>query len=269
MTKGLCICIPISDLKPSSPQIIEDLFQSIVNNGIDEFCEVVCLWDSCKERLVYDFEQKYPQFISMPQYKNRLNFSKNSNRGMRFAHNELKLSVLLVNQDCILPKWEILERLMVAPEVGIVTPTAIAEFPKEIGYGGDPSLVDWPIKDDFTETRGKFSFHCPYIPFEVTEEIGYNDEGIISHGDDDMIIRSLLAGFTNYISKVQVVHKGSYIDQSVEGSSMSGSYDGERLGIDHQRFRWKWSIPNEVQHDDFSEWILSKFRWEKELMYVY
>jgi hypothetical protein len=255
MNKELAICIPLSDLKPSAPQIMEDLFQSIVKGGLDEFSEIICLWDSCQERLVDSFERKYPQFISMPQYKNRLNYSKNSNRGMRFAHKELKLPVMVVNQDCELPPWDILKGILGAPK-GICTPTAVPEFPEKIE----------PLT--FTETRGKFSFHCPYFSPEVLEECGFIDEGLVTFTDDMAIVKSLLAGFTNTISNIPVIHKGSFIDQAAEGSSLSGAYNMERLGIDHQRFRWYWSIPPDVPHEDFSDWITTNYKWDRELMYT-
>lgn len=255
MTKTLAIVVPLATVRPTAPVIINELFQSIQNGGIADNAHILCCWDQVPERTRFDFEARYPFIQSFVNDKNRLNYSKNSNIGMRFAHKELKLPCLVANQDCVLPPWSILKGIMDAP-IGICTPTAVSEFPEKVE----------PLQ--FIETKGKFSYHCPYFPLQMMEECGYIDEGLITFSDDDGIVRSLLAGFTNTICNIPVIHKGSFIDQVTEGSSMSGAYNMERLGIDHQRFRWKWSIPNEIQHENFNEYILSKFIFNKELMYV-
>lgn len=256
MTKELAIVIPLATVKSGSNLVIDECLQSIVNGGTADHAEVILCWDGVPERTVDEFERRFPQFISLPNYGNRLNFSKNSNRGMRLAHKEMNLPVLLCNQDCVLPHWELIQALTIP--LGLVTPTAVQAFPESLDV----------FETTFTKTQGKFSFHCPYFPIDLMSEIGYNDEGLVVFGDDDYIIRTLLAGFDCHISNIPVVHKGSFIDQAAEGSSMSGAYDLERLGIDHQRFRWKWSIPPDVGHENFNEYILMAFKWNPDLMYI-
>jgi GT2 family glycosyltransferase len=260
LSKQLAIVSPVADLKIYSKDLLINLLNSIVEGKTYEIAEVIICFDGCQENFIDFFREKFPFIQAIVNPGKRLNFSKNSNLGLRYAHKELRLPVLLVNQDCILPAKEHIEKLINPPEVGIVTPETTTQV--------DDLLNNKEVI--FTETQGLFAFYCPFIPLEVMDEIGYIDPGSIAFSDDNYLVRAYLAGFKGYICNIKIHHAGSHVDQNQIGSSLCGSYTGDRLNIDHQRFCTQWQIdPNKVVHKEYIAHILKNFKWNKELMYVH
>lgn len=251
--KELAIVIPAADLKKESGQFLDDLLASIVEGQTHNHTEIIVCFDGCKPRFVHTFCEKYPFIIPLVYGGDRLNFAKNSNRGLRVAHNEMKLPVLLVNQDTILPKWEYLKLI---PGRGLVTPYTTLDMVTATNTGKRVTI------------QSRFPFFCPYWSTELMKEIGFLDGAYVaSFEDDDAIGRTLLAGFPIEQVDVGIFHKGSHVDQAQIGGSLSGAYDGNRLTISHERYRLKWNIPREIPHEECVNWILKHHRWNKELMF--
>lgn len=256
--KNLSIVIPTTDIKGSkSREQINNLLNSIIEGNIDKYCNVIVVFDACHPYFIEDILDSYPFILAIVNNKNRLHFARNSNLGLRYAHQILKTSVVLVNQDCILPAWEHFSKL---PGKGIVTPTSI---PQSEGLNKAQ-----PPQHKRVEVREKFPFYCVFISKEVMDEIGYLD-GVFckpTFEDDDYLTRALLKGLTCTKTNVIVSHMGSHIDTSGEWESTSGSYTKTDLGENLMKYGTKWQVPAGVPHEKILEYILENHTFTQEMV---
>lgn len=249
------IAIPITDIKETNKPDLEALLDSI--EGFPGL--VVCMYDSCSENFVRYFEKKFPWTHTIWNTGNRLNFTRNSNLGLRFAHKHANSGVFLVNQDCVLPKYEVLKEVEGA---GLATPQAV-----QVPEGQDLSSLQ-PALFEREVLLNKFPFYCPYFSKELLDKVGYLDEAFkIVFSDDQYILRTMLAGFPVESVNVKIVHKGSYHDTNKEGTSRSGAYSGNDLGLSLLQYRVQWQIPNDISHDMIIPWCMKNRAWSDKMFY--
>lgn len=240
--------IPICDIKENNLGQLDRLLSSPCFPG--GFDEVLCLYDACDEAFIEYFEEKYPFTTTMANNKNRLNFAKNSNRGLRKCIED-KCGALLINMDCILPDWESISKLFIGFS------TAQAQGSMDLPPGSGEATI---IKD-------KFPFYCTHIPYEVLEKVGILDGVYIASAeDDDYIARAYLAGFEAYTIDCPIYHEGSLIDGTKEGwESASGAYNAASLDKSISRYYNKYRIPREIEHSQALQWILNNHKWKGEM----
>lgn len=266
-----CLIIPCGWKAPIGQIALDQCLESVAKLRPAFDWPVVLCWDFVPDRTISAFEEKYPFIISLINYGNRLYFTKNANRGLRYAHKH-GMSALLVNQDCILPK-----EIRYIKGEGLRTPytvPTVEEMDKANAYIEQIGMGAGEV-----DSLNNFPFFCPYIHKNVMDEIGFLDDRAFkaSFEDDDYIVRARLAGFKVQNVNVAIVHQGSHIDQMATGQSFSGVYTIDDLGIMQDRFLWKWGIklddPGMRLHDGtpnhsmYQEWILNHYKWNKEKMY--
>lgn len=251
---SLSIVIPATDKGDREKRFkqLSRLFDSIKEYpwGKELYC-LVC-FDGCDTDFIHDSIKSYSFITPLVNSKNRLNFARNANRGLRYAHKILGSNVLLINQDCILPPWEILSQVQ---GDGLVSPTAI-----------NSEKLEQPDKVEKILIKSKFPFYCVFINKKVLDKIGYLDGVYIStFEDDNYIARALLMGLTCEISNVKIYHEGSFIDSSGNWESASGSYGPKRLGENLVKFATQWQIPPEIKHEEMLSWIQENHVWEEDM----
>ena len=273
MDKSLALVVPVYDGYPEAKKDLDNLMVSIKEGATDLVCDVILSMDSCHRIFEAEYRSKYPNATVLNHSGNRKNFCGNVNSGLREAFNKGYEGALLVNQDTILPAWHFLKRLTQSPFTGLCSARSLAfkediELPTKLftlGSKTDGSALNpTDIKD---LPANKFAGFCYFYPRSVMEKVGFLDEYNFRAGfdDDDIIVRTLLAGFSCGIVDVWVEHKGSHIDQEKTGQSRSGAYATSDLGIHMSKYYRKWSIPGNVGHDKAIAWILQNYVWAEEL----
>lgn len=245
---NFAIVIPATDIKEEvSEKQLTNLLSSIV--AWEERPFIVVCFDACSKQFIKRFTNKFPFIIPLTHSHQRLNFARNANIGLEWAH-RAGLSALLVNQDCILPE--------------VIT---LIELCRGDIVSAAPTKDDLKIeKLEYKEVRHKFPFFCVYIDYKVMDKIGFLDGSFIStFEDDDYITRALLAGFKCKQSSIKVIHEGSFIDSSGDWESASGSYNARRLGINLVKYKTKYQVPPEVGHEECIKWILDEHEWIPEM----
>lgn len=263
------IVIPACDIKDNNRQDLDELLNSIENGdyfpcfsgpsrgeAVDGVSSVVVCFDGCKEEFVDYFTFKYKWIHSIWNQGNRLGFTNNSNQGLKYAHQKLNDSVFLVNQDCVLPSWKYLK---LVEGKGLATPSS-----REVETYLE--LDNQPRNPKRIPTQ-RFAFYCTFIAKEVMTKIGYLEPLMKTiFSDDDYCLRALLAGFPVEIVDIAIFHKGTHHDTTKEGSSRSGAYEIDDLGIGLLQYKTKWSVPNHVDHDSIISWVMENFEWNSELI---
>jgi GT2 family glycosyltransferase len=256
--KDTAIVIPVTDIRgDKNKDQLTRLLDSIREIPNVEYI-LVC-FDSCDSEFVKHFITKYKEILPITNDKNRLQFARNANKGMRYAHKILDRSVLLVNQDCILPKflgnWNSQEGVTCGTVYNADSCELLNKMNEEESRG---SLL--------TEINSKFAFNCVYIDKTVMDKVGYLDGSFIcTFEDDDYITRTRLAGFRTYQSDVKFYHEGDFIDSAVENwESASGSYTQYTLNVNLMKYGTKYQIPREIEHKDMLQWVLEHHTWTDE-----
>ena len=239
-------------------EYLKALLDSIVNGGYLDHFQVILCYDQVGEDFYEYFEEKYPFTIGLVWLGNKQGFAANSNLGIRHAKGT---DILLVNQDCVLPDYKYMEPMFSVQ--GIATPyTCGIQRQDLLNKINDKNTLQGE------EISRNFAFCCPYISKEVIEEVGLLEPAYISSWeDDDFITRALLAGFKCFQYNVAIYHKGSH-SNNPGGESPSGAYNAEMLGLNMQKYMYKYGISPEVTHAEFIPWVLANRTWNKEKMYI-
>lgn len=241
---SISIVIPIADIRPNNKQDLEELLDSIEP---EKFAAVVCCYDSCEEEFIEYFSTKYGFTHSLINRGNRLNFSRNSNVGLRWARKEVGGHIMLVNQDCILPSYDLLAQI---PGEGLSSPKS------------SPTL-DGPNTGSRTRlTNAHFPFYAPCFSEKVIDKVGFLAEPLKKlFSDDDYCARVLLEGSCPLeMVDITINHKGSHIDTSQEWESRSGTYNQNDLTLGLDQYRKRWNLMS-TSHDAMIKTILEKYRW--------
>jgi len=247
------LIIPVCDIRDRNFKDLVELLSSIEAGGYLEECKVVIAFDSCEDDFTEKINEKFPWILGIVNTGNRLQFTKNTNNGIRFVLSQWPdEDVFIVNQDTILPHWSHLKQVI---GEGISSPHTI----------GNDKLDDLNLHTGEREKVEKFAFYCVHISNSVLKKIGLLD-GVFKRcfSDDDYVARASLAGFPVEMTNIKVYHKGSHIDTSQPGwESGSGCYNASTLGEELQQYLTKWQC--RVGHDEAMKWILSNHVWQEEM----
>lgn len=140
-----------------------------------------------------------------------LGYSKGNNQGLKLVNTEY---TALLNNDILLsPGWEepLLKKLN-EPLTGMVSSNAIqSRFVKQNKFLRCAKEYAGKAKEKYYETV-KCDFSCVMFKTSLINSIGYLDENYSPayFEDDDFCVRTILAGFKNYISsQSNIYHKTS------------------------------------------------------------
>jgi GT2 family glycosyltransferase len=259
------IVIPAANLGTDSYNLLSALMFSIDENETYKHFPIVICFDNCGEEFIEFFKEKYPYIHSIINSKQNLNFARNANNGLRYAHKVLGTSAMVVNMDCILPGPQ---HLLKIPGTGLASPRSV-HLIESMPIGAEDL-----IKLNENQTGGltreqnddKVPAYCFFISKEVMDKVGYFYEPFIAtFEDDDYCARAHLAGFPLEVVDVNIVHFGSHHDTAKVGKSRSGSYGPGWLGINLSVYRDKWGIPSDVPHSECIKWIREHHVWEDEM----
>lgn len=168
--------------------------------------------------------------------------------GLRYVHTELKDSAIVVNQDTVLPPLEHFRKIC---GEGVVSP-------QQITLQGASPFTSWDeynkqIPDSLERHEHfKVTGFCIFLSKALMDKAGYLDEYFVAgFDDDDLCARALLAGFPVETVNIPVHH---YV-------SKAGSNYQHKLPLNEMKFRNKWTIPLDIAHSQFNEWIKTNHSW--------
>jgi len=255
MTKHILV-IPCCETNEKCGPYLHNLLTSIEEGGyFENGYEVILAYDNCSKDFQDDFKQLYGQKeISTIDNRNpvNLNFAANVNTGLREALKREFDRVTILNMDTILPPYWHFDKI----------PGAGLSFPNPVD---DPSVVLSKVGPDHKwdpdrRQVTKFSGFCMCLSRAAIEKVGVLDEHFPgSFNDDDLAVRVALAGFPVEVVNVNVHHE---LKDRAEPSN-TGAYDHAELGLGLEKYRRKWSIPRQVQHEQFNQWILDNYEWNE------
>lgn len=249
-----CLVIPVADSTPESEPCLDSLLWSIESQGIHNSYSVIVCFDRLNGlNFAEQFITKYKWIDPIINEGNRLNFARNSNRGLRKAFNEYKDSAIVVNQDTMIPSKQYLDQIS---GEGIVSPQQITlEGTKEQileQMNHQNSLQPNPPE---RASHKKVVAFFLYINYQVMKKIGYWDSRFVTFEDDDYSLRTIMGGFPVETVSTQIHH----------GVSKCGQYDNERLQLNFAKFKYKWSISDTVSHLDCADWVLNQHSFCEEM----
>jgi len=249
------LVIPAVESNELCNGLLHNLLTSI---SLGEYeCPVVVCWDNVPQDTISYFEGEFSFVKSLPYFgEKNLNFARNSNRGLRFVHEQLGLGAFLVNMDVCLPHRIYLEQII---NSGVSSPrqehidgasaikvSRLNELARQICFRGQPSMKE----------KQRLPGFCLWISRNALSQIGYLDDltFVASFEDDDYCIRACLAGLPCTKYEIPVHHELK--DRALQLST-TNAYDLEQL-VDHfHRFRRKWEIPFNIPREEFPRYILS------------
>lgn len=260
------LVVPAYEKYATAREDLENLLLSIKLGEIDKYCRIVVCLDGASRIFETTFKENFPNYEFLNHSGNPKNFTGNSNVGLRIARNE-GVGSFLVNMDTILPPWQSLKSLMEGDMVGANTIDLPNKPLEEV-----ISLLEASSKDPTTipvqELPGwKVPGYCMWYSGALLKEIGLLPEHLFTGGMDDDFYTALalLAGFQPVKSSVSVFHLGSHIDQMKKGSSFTGCYSPQTLGLAKEKFYRYWSLHPSVPHEKVIEAILSGYKWTEDL----
>ena len=245
------IIVPVTDIKENNKEDLDKLLSSISIGGYEE-CQIICCFDSTEEDFYLYFNEKYPFITCLINQSNRLQCTKNVNNGIRYSLSHFPdAHVILVNQDCILPRWEYLKEL---EGKGLATPNSVDNL----------NLVN---ERPFIRTRvTRTPFYCTFINNQVLKVVGLLDGVLkITHSDDDMCLRTQLAGFPVEIVSISIHHKGTHINCPEGWNSRSGAYTQNDLNFENAIYRTKWQVSTSIPHGEIISTVLKTHKWEESM----
>ena len=253
-TQMTSIVIPACDIRQNNKEDLENLLTSVSPSFFRGWDQVVVCFDGCKEEFVDYFRQKFPFIHVIWNRGNALGFTNNSNMGLRFVRNELKSGAFLVNQDCVLPAWEHLSKVI---GEGLATPMTTDNI---------DLLTNQPKEVVKTRLTNKFAFFCPYFSYNLLKDVGLLDPDLkVLFSDDCYVFKTLLHGKYPVESvNIYIHHKGSHIEIKEGWESKSGSYKNHDLGIGLLQYRLKLGMQG-VPHDSIIPEALKKLTWSDDM----
>jgi len=246
-----CLVIPSADATPESPDLLDSLLWSIESQAIHNSYPVIVCFDRVHTNFIHHFTDKYPFIDAITNSGNRLNFARNSNRGLRRAFFHYNDHAIVVNQDTMIPSKQFLDQIC---GEGIVSPQQVTLD----GTKEEKLALLNKMNEEQEESRQQHNKLVGFFLFmnkQVMSKVGFWDEYFITFEDDDYSCRTLLAGFP-----VETV--GYMVHHEV---SKCGAYDGYGLQLNFAKFKYKWSIPPEIEHLDCNPWIIKNHSYIPEM----
>lgn len=267
------IVIPAINLKPQNRPDLLNLLNCLAPDA-DKYEKIIVCFDGLESNSEFYefFTEKFPFIHPILNELNPSGFSINANRGLRFCRDELKSGCFLVNQDCILPSYEYMQKIV---GEGLATPESIDLNGPDDGLEDDSEKADYlnELNKELssgarTKIYDKFPFYCPYFSYELLRDVGLLDEDQKNvFSDDSMIIKILLHGkYPIENVDIKIHHRGSYIDASKNNwESGSGTYNAVDLGHGLAQHKLKWSVDNKVDHANIIQWALENHKWSEDM----
>lgn len=261
---------PCYDKYPQAKEDLTDLLNSLKLGEYNRYFRIVILLDSCHRIFEHEFRSRFGDIAEFWNHNsNNLNFTANTNRGLRKAREE-GVGALVVNQDCILPSLEKITNMCRPNWMASAKTMDLPNKPLEevIRLLDESSLQKYDKYISVMEIpSNKVAGYLFWLAPEVLQEVGVLDDTTFrgSFEDDDITARCLLAGFEAILEPTYCYHKGSHMQEN--SMSRSGAYgvaDGS-LGLHLSKFYRKWSIPANIKHEDSIKWILANYQWDSSL----
>ncbi len=213
MTKKLSIItLTYNQLEEATKPFLKSLYK----NTDPELFELIIVDNNSQDKTVEylkDFETKHNN-VKVIYNNENLGYSKGNNQGLKIAQGEF---IALLNNDIILsPEWykPLFDKLIAPPpsNTGLVSCNVIeAFFTKESNFL--KIAKKYARKADTEYIKSAFVyFPCVMFTRQFLDKVSYLDEKFSPayYEDDDYSIRSILNGYTNYIStQSYIYHKTS------------------------------------------------------------
>lgn len=250
------IVVPVADTTPKCKEYLDNLLLSIQGGGyFENDYHVLLCYDKCAPEFIQYFRDKFKgEKIAdwVDDRPARLNFAGNANIGIREAMKLGAEYVIVLNMDTMLPPHWHFKHLL---REGLSFPVPVDDPHVQLSKAG-PGHTWEPKITPVTRWSG----FCMVLPKAVIEKVGVLDERFkASFEDDDICARVALAGFPVELVDIQVHHELK--DRTTP--SNTGAYDVADLGIHLNIFRRKWTIPYQIQHEQFNQWILDNYDWDE------
>ena len=255
------IIVPVADTNEKCKGFLENLLDSIRAGGYyeNDYHTVLC-YDNCSKEFQDYFRLKYSgdRIVAIDNQNDKnLNFAANSNTGLRVALEASRSTgglddhFIIQNMDTILPHHIFFDTVL-GEGMSFPNPVDNPEIMQE-----DPANLATPVSR-VPVTR--FSGFCMCFSRKLLDKIGVFDEHFPgSFNDDEIAARALLAGFPVEVVGVNVHHEM----KDRKEPSNTGAYDHAELGLGLHKYRRKWSIPAQVPHEQFNQWILDSYKWDE------
>lgn len=250
------ILIPAASLKPESWQYMKLLLESINRNELWKHYEIVVAFDGCSEEFIDNAYDTCPyinpdtRFINAGRPKN---FCGNVNAALRILHGEQHKSVIVVNQDTILPPIQFMKRLEFG-HICSATEVVLAQDLTQL-EGLVETLDSSQPEDAYYEEVDKIIGFCMFLSKEFLDQVGYLNEYLqASFDDDDLCAKANLLGITIRQSNTIVHHFQNKL----------GAYQHMDLPIRKNQFNLLWHVPLDVPHAKFQEYIKEHHVWKDE-----
>lgn len=252
------LLIPTTDRSKDADKYLTMLLNSIEVHELYKKYEVVVLWDSCQDKFIDYFCNRYEFINYQERFINRGNpfkFSKNVNVGLKYVYESTDQDCIVVNQDAILPSYDYLKHLT---GQGLCSPDQYV-FPEE---SFDDSLIRevlaaaQPVEVVRTD-HIKITGFCLYVSRNILEKVGYIDTYFpAGYDDNDYCIRTKLAGLP--VEKVNIL-----VQHFVSKLGSYNTLQSHQLVLQLQKYHIKWSIPMSINDDgSLEKWILDNHNWE-------
>lgn len=272
------LVIPVADTNERCLPLLVDLLESIRKGGYyDNNYHVILCYDNVGEAFQKAIIEKFlGDKIAVLDNRNpkNLNFTKNVNTGFRLAHQLGAEHITLLNMDTVLPPVETFNKLS---GEGLAFPT-----PVDVSPEGEVAALMTPLQSrieslnfrnekylepDLVPTRtpaNRYSGFCMCFSRDLVDKIGYLDERFTAGcDDDDVCIRTILAGFPCEVVSISVHHELKNRDNN--NVSTTGAYDIPSLTLAVKKLKRKYRVPPQVPHEQIAAVVLDNFVWDDAL----
>lgn len=216
-------------------EYLQPLIESVIGNTSVSY-HLYCIDDASTDtriiRLLLEYEERYPELITIIQHDDNIGFVQTVNEGLTISSND----VVILNSDVVVPpNWlnRIMHPFLINSNVASVTPMSnsatICSFPtigedNEIFAHQSVKEVDKifqrvkPQKTNYIPTPTGVGF-CMAMSRKAIEEIGYFDADTFGKGygeENDWCMRAKSKGYQHYIATTVFVyhnHGGSFPDE--------------------------------------------------------
>lgn len=253
------LVIPVADTNERCLPLLVDLLESIRKGGYyDNDYHVILCYDNVGEAFQKAIIEKFlGDKIAVLDNRNpkNLNFTKNVNTGFRLAHQLGAEHITLLNMDTQMPPhWHFGK----VPGEGLSFPTPVDDPTIVLSKSG-PDHEWTPIRTPVN----RYSGFCMCFSRDLVDKIGYLDERFTAGcDDDDVCIRTILAGFPCEVVGISVHHE---LKNRSEVVSTTGAYDIPSLTLAVKKLKRKYRVPPQVPHEQIAAVVLDNFVWDDAL----
>jgi GT2 family glycosyltransferase len=264
------LVIPVADTNERCLPLLISLLESIKTGGYydNDYHAILC-YDNVGEAFQKAIIEKFlGDKIAVLDNRNpkNLNFTKNVNTGFRLAHQLGAEHITLLNMDTQMPPVAYFNRVV---GEGLSFPIPI-DFSKE-GENTFERLLkattgtyETTLLQSDRRKVNRYSGFCMCFSRDLVDKIGYLDERFTAGcDDDDVCIRTILAGFPCEVVSISVHHELKNRDNN--NVSTTGAYDIPSLTLAVKKLKRKYRVPPQVPHEQIAAVVLDNFVWDDAL----